>query len=379
MSIRKANITKKKKRTNKKSSAAAKTFGVFFNAIVMLSVILGVFYYLYPEDVSKLTTKIMNSQNVGVQQPAKTETPVNIKENVIPEREPDLSEFKKYKFSYTETVKVSGTLSSLTRRIYIPQNEREKQYVKITSVSVKPQAEIREGLDKIYKYTLKDVSSQTVTTTVNGEVLVRGYDLKTAKRLNYNISPENDLSRYLKSEPKIESDDPYVLKIADKISGETREEILQNIYVFLQNNIKYTITPNLGAKGTLQKRIGKCTDYSAAMVALCRAKNIPARIVSGDVFDKTVGAHAWVEVYYDEYGWVTYDPTFQGVFVKKNVNGVVTTERRLDSTTLHFDYLLTAHNLLQKNVVSYNITPGTEGRAASSETFNYEVVEEETE
>ena len=45
------------------------------------------------------------------------------------------------------------------------------------------------------------------------------------------------------------------------------------------------------------------------MVALCRAKGIPARIVSGNIARAKETQHTWVEVYYPQYGWVLYDPT----------------------------------------------------------------------
>jgi hypothetical protein len=54
------------------------------------------------------------------------------------------------------------------------------------------------------------------------------------------------------------------------------------------------------------------------MVVLCRAAGIPARVATGfapgvassDGFDlRSMDKHAWVEVYFPDYGWVTFDPT----------------------------------------------------------------------
>ena len=46
------------------------------------------------------------------------------------------------------------------------------------------------------------------------------------------------------------------------------------------------------------------------MIALCRAANIPARLVTGLVLTESTEArlHHWVEVYDDSRGWVGYDP-----------------------------------------------------------------------
>ena len=68
----------------------------------------------------------------------------------------------------------------------------------------------------------------------------------------------------------------------------------------------------------LQK--GYCDYYASAMVVLARAAGIPARLVTGYVANKYVPeqdafivtadqAHAWVEIYFPEYGWVTFEPT----------------------------------------------------------------------
>lgn len=69
---------------------------------------------------------------------------------------------------------------------------------------------------------------------------------------------------------------------------------------------------------------GFCTHYASALVFLLRSKGIPARYVEGYVakesaavktkagFTTTVrdeNAHAWVEVYFDGIGWLTFDPT----------------------------------------------------------------------
>ncbi|MBN2045849.1 MAG: transglutaminase domain-containing protein [Anaerolineales bacterium] len=68
----------------------------------------------------------------------------------------------------------------------------------------------------------------------------------------------------------------------------------------------------------LQK--GYCDYYASAMVILTRAAGIPARLATGylaSTYDPEAGhftvtedqAHSWAEVYFPEYGWVTFEPT----------------------------------------------------------------------
>ena len=65
---------------------------------------------------------------------------------------------------------------------------------------------------------------------------------------------------------------------------------------------------------------GYCQHFSGAMALLLRMGGIPARVATGfspGGFSKRrnawivrdTDAHAWVEAWYDELGWVTYDPT----------------------------------------------------------------------
>ena len=67
-------------------------------------------------------------------------------------------------------------------------------------------------------------------------------------------------------------------------------------------------------------RTGYCDYYATSMVVLARAAGLPARIVigysSGD-YDRIraeyvvreANAHSWVEVYFNEIGWVEFEPT----------------------------------------------------------------------
>lgn len=66
----------------------------------------------------------------------------------------------------------------------------------------------------------------------------------------------------------------------------------------------------------LATRTGVCQDFAHVMIGLCRALKIPARYVSGYLYngpaDQLKGAqasHAWVEVYVLGHGWCGLDPT----------------------------------------------------------------------
>jgi len=59
---------------------------------------------------------------------------------------------------------------------------------------------------------------------------------------------------------------------------------------------------------------GVCQDFSHVLLAVCRMAGIPARYVSGYLFDPglesdNAASHAWVDVYDEAHGWISLDPT----------------------------------------------------------------------
>jgi len=56
---------------------------------------------------------------------------------------------------------------------------------------------------------------------------------------------------------------------------------------------------------------GVCQDFSHIMLAVCRIQSIPARYVSGYLYNNghTAASHSWVDVLVPERGWVSLDPT----------------------------------------------------------------------
>jgi transglutaminase-like putative cysteine protease len=69
-----------------------------------------------------------------------------------------------------------------------------------------------------------------------------------------------------------------------------------------------------------REKQGYCDYYATAMVVLARAAGLPARLVVGYVGESSparpgrfviteADAHAWVEIYFPDYGWIEFEPT----------------------------------------------------------------------
>ena len=88
---------------------------------------------------------------------------------------------------------------------------------------------------------------------------------------------------------------------------------------FIHGNFEYmpkSTTVSTHMLEVLKLRCGVCQDFAHLMLGMCRAIRIPARYVSGYLYngplDKLVGAqasHAWCEVYVPDVGWRGLDPT----------------------------------------------------------------------
>jgi transglutaminase-like putative cysteine protease len=59
---------------------------------------------------------------------------------------------------------------------------------------------------------------------------------------------------------------------------------------------------------------GVCQDFTHVLLASCRSVGIPARYVSGYLYDPKLqgdnaASHAWVDVWDADRGWLALDPT----------------------------------------------------------------------
>ena len=73
---------------------------------------------------------------------------------------------------------------------------------------------------------------------------------------------------------------------------------------------------NSGLTEVLAKRSGVCQDFTHVMIGMCRSLKIPARYVSGylyngptDELEGSQASHAWCEVFVPDHGWLALDPT----------------------------------------------------------------------
>ncbi|MEF8773213.1 MAG: transglutaminase domain-containing protein [Halobacteriales archaeon] len=101
-------------------------------------------------------------------------------------------------------------------------------------------------------------------------------------------------------------------------------EVASRIETWLESNKDYSLNvdrpdDHVASSFLFDMEAGYCTYFATAMVGMLRTQGVPARMVVGYTTGQRVdrdrwvvrgyNAHAWVEVFFPEVGWVRFDPT----------------------------------------------------------------------
>jgi transglutaminase-like putative cysteine protease len=175
------------------------------------------------------------------------------------------------------------------------------------------------------QYAEFDFSGQPAGTTQTVQIDYR----VTVNELAYNLSDCRGalLNEFTQPELHIESANPQIVALAVKLSqgNATTCQQVRAFYNYIGNTLVYTYNgANWGAQAALGPMGSDCTEYSDLLVALSRARSIPARYFEGLLYlDKSTAAlaqidHAWPDVYLPNAGWVALDPTLGRSLVNRD-------------------------------------------------------------
>jgi protein-glutamine gamma-glutamyltransferase len=157
--------------------------------------------------------------------------------------------------------------------------------------------------------------------------------------------------------------DPRIPSLAQTITGSVqsnyaRAKAIEN---YLRQNLGYTLDlpgqeADPLAQFLFQRKRGHCEYFASSMAIMLRALGIPARVVNGfrggeyNDLNRTYiirgrDAHSWVEVFFPEYGWVTFDPTPSA-----------SAQSGSGATTRMGLYLDALHEMWREWIVNYDFT-----------------------
>ena len=123
--------------------------------------------------------------------------------------------------------------------------------------------------------------------------------------------------------------DPRVTELAQQVTGAAatpfdRALALQEYFTGPQSEFVYDLrtAPPAGDDALVEfltvGRVGYCEQFASAMAVMLRTVGVPARVAVGftagtaDAGNRTIStsdAHAWVEAWFADVGWTTFDPT----------------------------------------------------------------------
>ncbi len=232
--------------------------------------------------------------------------------------------------------------------INLPQTLPDKQ--EVTKISFRPEPSRRfknNGNDYVeYEFNLP---RKTAHFQISVQAKIFQSNLTTIMHSS-SATTETDpnLDSYLVHERMIEKDHPLIQDLASKISGEDRLDTIREIFHFVPTYLSIDLmkAKGVGAAKTAETKKGMCIDYCDFFVALCRARDIPARVAAGFKCDFTVSPkHSWIEVYVEPHGWISLDPTFLPNVPGRDI------EHRFYNHQLH---VLKFTNIRNDKVLHYN-------------------------
>jgi protein-glutamine gamma-glutamyltransferase len=170
--------------------------------------------------------------------------------------------------------------------------------------------------------------------------------------------------------------DPRIPGLAAQIAGSASNSYDKAAAVerYLKTHYGYTLQlPRTEVADPLanflfERRQGHCEYFASSMAVMLRTLRIPARVVNGfrsDEFNDVTGnyvvraknAHSWVEAYFPDYGWVTFDPTPGGTVASPQGWGRVMLY--LDAASSFWREWVISYDTSHQNILGQSMMSGT--------------------
>lgn len=193
-------------------------------------------------------------------------------------------------------------------------------YQEVTSREISPKKYLLLSDEYGNEYAEFDLSDHPAGRTLNVDIR---YEV-SVNEIVYNLSAcEGDTpDEFTQPELHIESANGQIVSLARELSKgkKTICEQVRAFYDYAGDELIYSYNQNAwGAQATFGLMGSDCTEYADLVIALSRAKGIPARYYEGLLYledrdedaNKAIAQteHAWLDVYLPGTGWASMDPT----------------------------------------------------------------------
>ncbi len=184
-----------------------------------------------------------------------------------------------------------------------------------------------------YKAALQTFSDRDFYLSINSNLEKYLSNSNNSKDIADFISNERKYTQYVKQKyMTIPENADMLMSLAEQITQNYSQDFAKALAVekYFKTNYSYEQNFASAAGSAIQKvnymisetKTGYCTYFATAMTVMMRQLGIPARFVTG-YHTKTLSNnsnkyvrnvedndyHAWVEVYFEGMGWLTFDPT----------------------------------------------------------------------
>jgi transglutaminase-like putative cysteine protease len=184
--------------------------------------------------------------------------------------------------------------------------------------------QFQTGDDKAYSTSLRAVNRNDAQTKYTTTSLI-STATKEQLRKATTVYPTVIKTKYLQLPSSVPE---RVAELARRITATktTPYDKAEAVETYLRNTYKYSTVVKSAPPGRdpvdyflFDLKADFCEYFASSMAVLLREVGVPARVVEGftggelDITNryavKELNAHAWVEVYFPQYGWIEFEPT----------------------------------------------------------------------
>ena len=198
---------------------------------------------------------------------------------------------------------------------FFPEDDFQQRLIKLETG---PDSFKKNG---IIEFKWKHPDEKKLYFLLNSEVETENKLKKITSKVKFPLKNlDEEYVKYTKPTENIDLNENIIKTASDIAEGEDDLYVITHkLAEWVSKNIEYNLkygSSNEKASWVLKNKIGTCDEFSSLFIALCRALGIPARYVSGVAYSNIpelegFGNHAWAEVYFPDYGWIPFDPTYE--------------------------------------------------------------------
>lgn len=218
--------------------------------------------------------------------------------------------------NHTTTYRYSEPTRRIIQLLRVTPSSFQGQTVLSWRIDVDCDVRLREGRDGFGNVThmlYVDQPVQVLTLAVSGRVLTE--DNAGVVRSVPGDLPHQVFLRETRLTAAGDALDWLAMDISEE--GGAKLDILHGLNRRIHDRMRFDVEATgvgTSAEDAFGAGHGVCQDFAHIFIAVARRLGIPARYVSGHLFRRDgahqqPAAHAWVEAFVDDLGWVAFDPT----------------------------------------------------------------------